>query len=110
MFLLKSLYRTTNTPGSDADALTEDELFAAKTYLPLVLEENVQTPESGVSQIMSAAQSLGKESFERVLGALRLEDKAQLLAQMLTLLPEEWQQEFLELGRLAMPVSLGRSL
>jgi hypothetical protein len=110
MFLLKSLYRTTNTPQSDPDALTEDELFAAKTYLPLVLSENVQTPENGVSQVMSAAQSLGKESFERVLGALRLEDRATLLAQMLFLLPEEWQQEFLELGRLAMPVSLGQSL
>jgi hypothetical protein len=73
-----------------------------------VLEENVQTPENGVSQVMSTAQSLGKESFERVLGALRLEDRATLLAQMLFLLPEEWQQEFFELGRLAMPVSLGR--
>ncbi|NEQ28510.1 MAG: hypothetical protein F6K28_57960 [Microcoleus sp. SIO2G3] len=50
------------------------------------MEENVQTPENGVSQVISAAQSPGKESFECVLGALRLEDKAQLLAQMLTLL------------------------
>ncbi|WP_414589735.1 hypothetical protein [Scytonema sp. PCC 10023] len=100
MFLLKSLYRTTNTPLSDGDALTEDEFFAAKTYLPLVLEENAQTPEDGVKQIMESAESLGKESFERVLRALSFNDRAQLLGQMLTMLPQEWQQEFLALGKL----------
>ncbi len=103
MFLLRSLYRNINTPltaaKGEGDTLTEEELFAAKTYLPLVLEENAETPEDGVNEVMLTAQSLGRKGFERVLGALTFKDRAQLLGQMLTLLPLDWQQEFLELGR-----------
>ncbi len=101
--LYSDFNRNINTPltaaKGEGDTLTEEELFAAKTYLPLVLEENAETPEDGVNEVMLTAQSLGRKGFERVLGALTFKDRAQLLGQMLTLLPLDWQQEFLELGR-----------
>jgi hypothetical protein len=100
MFLLKSLYRRTNTPESDEDPLTEDELFAAKTYLPLMLEENASTPDEGVKEVLSTVQTLGEESFRRVLTSLQWEDRAQLLSQMIAVLPADLQEEFLKLGKL----------
>ncbi|WP_414587027.1 hypothetical protein [Scytonema sp. PCC 10023] len=100
VFLLKSLYRRTNTPVSDGETLSEDELFAAKTYLPLTLEENASTPEEGIKEVLSTAQTLGEESFRRVLALLRWEDRALLLTQMVAVLPVELQEDFLKLGKL----------
>jgi hypothetical protein len=85
---------------SDGETLSEDELFAAKTYLPLTLEENSSTPDEGIKEVLSTAKTLGEESFRRVLTSLRWEDRALLLTQMVAVLPLEFQEDFLKLGKL----------
>ncbi|MBW4596854.1 MAG: RepB family DNA primase [Brasilonema angustatum HA4187-MV1] len=92
--LLSTLYRGVNTLG---EPLTEDEQFAAKTYLPLLLEEDTPDPTDLVNEAVAIASSLGWKSFARVLAALDPHHRSTLLGNMLIFLPEEWQQELLEI-------------
>ncbi|MBW4597794.1 MAG: hypothetical protein KME46_34045, partial [Brasilonema angustatum HA4187-MV1] len=93
--LLSSLYRTVNTL---AEPLTEDEQFAAKTYLPLLLEENTLDPTELVKEVVAIASTLGWKSFSCILAALNPHHRAKLLGNMLIFLPEEWHKELLEIS------------
>ncbi|MEC4816941.1 MAG: bifunctional DNA primase/polymerase [Scytonema sp. PMC 1069.18] len=95
--LIKAIYRTTHTSTSWFDGLTEDEIFAARTYLPLTLDENPTEPLTILEEASSLMEALGIEAFERVMQALPLKYKGVMLGDLISLLHIDWQKRFLSL-------------
>ncbi|OUL25429.1 hypothetical protein BV378_15265 [Nostoc sp. RF31YmG] len=86
--LIKALYSTANNFSSDWRAeLTDDEMWLAQTYLPLVLHEAGQDSVQVVQEVLTVVQSLGWGTFKRLLNAIPRINKASLMLHLVTLVP-----------------------
>lgn len=85
--LLDSLYRTAN----NFEPLDEEQKFLAKTYLPLVAEED---PSDVIPALVITVQDYGWKVFEAILAATSLKTRGRLLAVVISGLPPGLHQEF----------------
>ncbi|MBD1903790.1 hypothetical protein NDI44_22405 [Trichocoleus sp. DQ-A3] len=90
-FLLKTPYSNSN----NFEPLTEDELWLAKDYLPVVLEDS---PNDALSQVIQLAKASGWKTFEALLIAVPLEFKAKLLSLIIGFMPESVQAKIQSLA------------
>uniref|UniRef100_A0A0C1NA87 Uncharacterized protein n=1 Tax=Tolypothrix bouteillei VB521301 TaxID=1479485 RepID=A0A0C1NA87_9CYAN len=92
--LIKAIYRTTHTSCDWEQGLTEDEIFAARTFLPLTLDENPIEPTVILEEASSLIEFWGTEAFERVMQALPLKYKGVMLGDLISLLHPDWQKRY----------------
>ncbi|MEW5858115.1 MAG: hypothetical protein AB1861_12135 [Cyanobacteriota bacterium] len=84
-FLFKTLYSGPN----NFEPLTEDQLWLAKSYLPLALLE--ADPRDAIGQVIDLVEVFGYKAFEAILMAVPLESKAKLLGLLVGFMPESMQ-------------------
>jgi transcriptional regulator with XRE-family HTH domain len=91
-FLLRSLYSNPN----NFEPLAEDELWLAKTYLPLALLE--ADPSDAIRHVADLVKISDCKTFEAILAAVPLESKAKLLGLIIGFMPESVQAQIQSLA------------
>jgi hypothetical protein len=79
--------------------LTEDEQFLAREFLKLTLQEcqEAGNPEQLVVEVAQIIQTCGIETWRRMVAALPGDVHIALVAQIVRLLPDEWQHQLAKL-------------
>ncbi len=85
--LLDSRNRTANISGQ----LDDEQLFMADTYLPLAAEES---PPDAIGAMADCFQVYGWHVFKTILAATPVKTRGQLLAVLISLMPETLRDEF----------------
>jgi len=89
--ILALLLVTTNRGANNSDSLDEEQHFIASEYLPLAAEE---PPPDAIGAMVDCLQVYGWRVFETILAATPVKTRGQLLATLISGLPEPLLQEF----------------
>ncbi|MGB3532139.1 MAG: bifunctional DNA primase/polymerase [Microcoleaceae cyanobacterium] len=93
--MLQSLFKAINRKCDISKTLNSDEIWIAKTYLPMIWEqiEEANDPVMAAEELNSVAQSFGWQSLEAILGATDPSTLTGLLKSMIRCLPKEIHEQ-----------------
>ena len=93
--ILAFLLDSYSSAANNSEPLTEEELWLAKTYLPLVLQGS---PEDALPEVMYMLKTSGWKKFEAIVMASPLKYRAKLIVLAVQALPMEVRQQIQSLA------------
>jgi hypothetical protein len=95
--LYGSLYRGRNNFSEYwKDELTEDQVWAVETYLPLFVEENPEDMEAIATACIEMSDIAGWRGIEAFFRRQPIDKAVEMLAWVIGLLSDEWRSQFVE--------------